>query len=162
MERKSFKCSVRLACETEVARRRVCTKVTRARVVGSSFCRWARGDGDSVRGRDWSIAYNVTPLMYQSARGLVRFRTFGMVHVVVRSFVRSFARPRVVVRRHCVVVVVRARGRFLLCLCSAHSARVRETRVAWRGDGGAMPSGGGGRGNHRRGVRVVVVRRRRG
>lgn len=64
MERKSFKCSVRLACETEVARRRVCTKVTRARVVGSSFCRWARGDGDSVRGRDWSIAYNVTPLMY--------------------------------------------------------------------------------------------------
>ena len=91
MERKSFKCSVRLACETEVARRRVCTKVTR--VVGSRG-RWARGDGDSVRGRDWSIAYNVTPRMYQSARGLVRFRTFGMVHVVVvvRSFVRSFVR----------------------------------------------------------------------
>jgi len=99
----------------------------RARVVGSSFCRWARGDGDSVRGRDWSIAYNVTPLMYQSVGGLVRFRTFGMVHVVVRSFVRSFARPRVVVRRHCVVVVVRARGRFLsVSLLCAQRARARD------------------------------------
>ena len=132
----------------------------RARVVGSSFCRWARGDGDSVRGRDWSIAYNVTPLMYQSVGGLVRFRTFGMVHVVVvRSFVRSFVRPRVVTASSSSSV---REGVFFLCLCSAHSARVRETRVAWRGDGGAMPSGGGGRGNHRRGVRVVVVRRRRG
>ena len=133
----------------------------RARVVGSSFCRWARGDGDSVRGRDWSIAYNVTPLMYQSVGGLVRFRTFGMVHVVVVVVV--------VVEVVVVEVVVTAsssssvrEGVFFLCLCSAHSARVRETRVAWRGDGGAMPSGGGGRGNHRRGVRVVVVRRRRG
>jgi hypothetical protein len=86
---------------------------------------------------------------------MVRFRTFGMVHsdaVVVSASS---------VRRRCVVVVV-ARRRARVRAFSSVSLRARARAlgsVAWRGDGGAMPSGGGRRGDYRRGFRVV---RRRG
>jgi hypothetical protein len=82
---------------------------------------------------------------------MVRFRTFGMVHsdaVVVSASS---------VRRRCVVVVV-ARRRARVRAFSSVSLRALGS-VAWRGDGGAMPSGGGRRGDYRRGFRVV---RRRG
>jgi hypothetical protein len=87
---------------------------------------------------------------------MVRFRTFGMVHsdaVVVSA--SSVRRRRVVV---VVVVVVVARRRARVRAFSSVSLRALGS-VAWRGDGGAMPSGGGRRGDYRRGFRVV---RRRG
>ena len=87
---------------------------------------------------------------------MVRFRTFGMVHsgaVVVSA--SSVRRRRVVV---VVVVVVVARRRARVRAFSSVSLRALGS-VAWRGDGDAMPSGGGRRGDYRRGFRVV---RRRG
>ena len=92
---------------------------------------------------------------------MVRFRTFGMVHsdavVVSASSVRR-RRVVVVVVVVVVVAVVVARRRARVRAFSSVSLRALGS-VAWRGDGGVMPSDGGRRGDYRRGFRVV---RRRG